>query len=126
MMQIDKIVSIAFVIILTVALGYIALLKSDIRSLEAKIDKEKSAKIIESQNLQQCSRELEALNERIDAERSDYEAKIKEYKATLQQKPKVRYKTIYKTITKEQKSDDCEDIKSVLDSVRSLDTELLR
>ena len=125
MMHIDKIVSIAFVLMLTAALGYIALLKSDIRSLEAKIDKEKSAKIIESQNLQQCARELEALNERIDAERSDYEAKIKHYKATLKQKPKVRYKVIYQ-ISKEKKSDECEDIKAVLDGVRSIPFDSLR
>ena len=125
MMQIDKIISIAFVLMLTAALGYIALLKSDIRSLEAKIDKEKSAKIIESQNLQQCSRELEALNERIDAERSDYEAKIRRYEATLRQKPKVRYKVIYQ-ISKEKKSDECEDIKAVLDGVRSIPFDSLR
>lgn len=124
-MQIDKIVNIAFILLLTAALGYIAMLKSDIRSLHEQIDKAKSAKIIESQNLQQCSRELQALNDRIDAERSDYEAKIKHYEATLKQKPKVRYKVIYK-ISKEKKSDECEDIKAMLDGVRNTPFDSLR
>ncbi len=125
-MQIDRIVTAVLLVVIIVALGYIAVLKSDIRALYASIDKAKSAKIIESQNLQQCSRELEALNERIEEQRSSYEDKIKNYETTLKQKPKIRYRTIYKTIIKEQKSDECEDIKSVLDSVRNTPFSRLR
>jgi len=125
MLSLDKTINIIFMIVLIAALGYIAILKSDIRSLYAQIGKERSKKIIESQNLQQCSRELETMNERIDAQRNDYESKLQRYKAKLKQKPKVRYKVIYR-ISEEKKSDECKDIKAILDSVRSIPFSSLR
>ena len=125
MISIDRIAGAIMMIVILFAAGYIAILKGDIRSLHSKIDKAKSEKIIESQNLQQCSRELQALNDRIEQERSDYRSRVEHYEAMLKQKPKVRYKVIYRTI-QEKKSDECEDIKAMLDGVRHTSFDSLR
>ena len=96
-MGMDRAVGIVLVVAILSLLGYVSVLKNDIRTLNEKLDNERSLKIIESQNLHQCTRELETTNEQIEAQRNNYQEKLESYKKKLKQKPKVRYKTIYKT-----------------------------
>ena len=104
---------------------YIFSLKQDIASLKKEINRLSAETIISSQNLELCHNQIEKQNRLIEMQEKDYSIRLEEYKKKLKQKKKVRYKVIYQTIG-EKKSDDCEDIKTMLDGIRTIDINSLR
>ena len=85
------------------------LLKTENKLLEATINNSK------------CKDSLSNQNSLIVSQKIDYNTKLKAFR---EMPPKIRYEVIYKT-TKEVKSNECEDIKSSLDDIRSLDLDKL-
>lgn len=98
---------------------YISGLKSDIKDLKItvletqnKLVNEKRQSNLYRTTLEKQSKQIEQL----EAHTKLANAKLKKWKA---QPPKVRYEVIYKN--REVKSNDCKDIKSTIDSIRSID-----
>lgn len=88
-------------------------LKSDITELEAKI-------VVADTNTYQCKSSLKDQNDHIAKLSLDYELANAEYHKLLNQPPEVRFKTIYKEIPSiGVKSDECQDIKNLLDDIRN-------
>ena len=105
--------------------AYIYMLKTEISTLQSKLDKERADSVISAQNIELCNEQIYKQNNMFEQQKKKYEDKLSEYKKRLKQNKKVRYKVIYKTIG-EKKSDDCEDIKTMLDGIRTIDTDSLR
>lgn len=98
---------------------YISGLKSDIKDLKItmletqnKLVNEKRQSTLFRTTLENQSKQIELL--KVNTKLAN--TKLQKWKA---QPPKVRYKVIYKN--REVKSNDCKDIKSTIDSIRSID-----
>jgi len=102
---------------------YIYSLKVQISTLSTDLLKSKVALVNEKRQSELYKAILDKQTSEIEALRIDNGTalqKLEEWKS----KPKeVKYKTLYKTIykTKVVKSDDCKDIKYMVDSIRSID-----
>ena len=110
-------------IVLVACLGlwyYIYSLKSDINDLQfqvSTIQTKLANKNLEVERLENSLNKQSALVEALEVDRNSSLTKLQEWK----NKPaEVRYKTIYKTIYKEGvvKSNECKDIKSMLNDVK--------
>lgn len=111
------------VIVLLIYFGYqeykIDRLKLDKKQLILDIDRLKLDKLLKEEEAQKCFKAIENQNKEIEfveRMRADALADLEKWK---NKPPKVRYEVIYKTIG--EPSDECNDTKSVLDAVRSLD-----
>lgn len=94
-------------------------LKTDVSSLKTSLAySEVSVTKLEESN-RELSRSILVQNEAIDEMAIDKYKAYAEYAEWKAKPADVRYEVIYKT--REVKSDDCEDIKSVLDSSKSID-----
>ena len=98
---------------------YISGLKSDIKDLKItvletqnKLVNEKRQSSLYKTTLEKQSKQIEQL----EAHTKLAKAKLKKWKS---KPPDIKYKVIYKT--REIKSNDCKDIKSTIDSIRSID-----
>ena len=98
---------------------YISGLKSDIKDLKItvletqnKLVNEKRQSSLYKTTLEKQSKQIEQL----EAHTKIAKAKLKKWKS---KPPDIKYKVIYKT--REIKSNDCKDIKSTIDSIRSID-----
>jgi len=98
---------------------YISGLKSDIKDLKItvletqnKLVNEKRQSSLYRTTLEKQSKQIEQL----EAHTKIAKAKLKKWKS---KPPDIKYKVIYKT--REIKSNDCKDIKSTIDSIRSID-----
>jgi hypothetical protein len=121
-------VGIGVIILLIVGLYvYVATLKSQISDLnntllttKVELAAEQRQSVLYKSVLEQQNREIEDLM--IDGA----EART-ELEAWQERPPEVRYKTLYKTIykTKEVKSNECKDIKELIDNVRAIDYDSL-
>ena len=115
----SKYVLIAVVLMI---IAYIAVLRNTINGLEHKVEKLSAESVISKQNLELCNTQLEKQNTLIEQQKQVYTKKVEEYKKLKKAPKKIRYKTIYKTIyktKKEKASNDCKDIKNVLDTINN-------
>jgi hypothetical protein len=103
---------------------YVHNLKSLIDSLEDKISQMKTTMIYKKLEKERLENTIVSQNKSIELLRaSDDEARAKLAK-WKQLPPKVRYKVVYRD--KEVKSNDCKDIKNVIDAVRDFDISRLQ
>ena len=88
--------------------------------LENKVNELESKLVVCNTNRYQLESAVKSQNDKIEQYRVDIEAKKEEYEKLLGKEPEIRYKTVYKSVPNiEVKSDECEDIKKLLDSIRN-------
>lgn len=100
--------------------AYMFILSQKVDSLESSLQSSQVKVLTGEVNLRTCKASLTKQNEKFESLSADYDnarSAVEHWKA----KPaEVRYKYIYKTIGKV-KSNECNDTKSMLDSVRNID-----
>lgn len=105
-------------VIVAMGIGMLGLWIDNSR-LESKVNELESALVVCNTNKYQLESAVKSQNDKIEQYRVDIEAKKEEYEKLLGQEPEIRYKTVYKSVPNiEVKSDECEDIKKLLDSIR--------
>lgn len=88
--------------------------------LESKVNELESELGVCSTNRYQLESAVKSQNDKIDQYRVDIEAKKEEYEKLLGQEPEIRYKTVYEKVPNiEVKSDECKDIKKLIDNIRN-------
>lgn len=111
---ISKFYNIIIVILATILIIFsidIYFLKLNKESLIKELnDKNSKIVLLESNNISLKS-SIKDQNEKIEANKNDYDSKIKQYEQWKNQPAEVKYKYI----TKEVKSNECEDIKKSID-----------
>ena len=108
--------------IILIIITYITMLRSTVGRLENRIEELSAESIVSRQNLELCNMQLEKQNMLIEQQKQKYIKKVEEYEELKKVPKKVRYKTIYKTIyktKKEKASNECKDVKSVLDAINN-------
>ena len=114
---------IAAVVAIVVAFGslfwHIENQKDVIASLEKTIAEQNAEAAIAELEVSECLASVTTQNEKLEGMRIDYEQRIKMLEARKQLPASVRYEVVYKeTPTMEVESDECEDIKILLDTIR--------
>jgi len=106
--------------LIALLVGIIALMYYQNTQLDKEIVKANSKAYIQQKSINECKDTIDTQNDSIEALAIDYEHNFNKLQE-LQNKPdKIRYKVIYKEIpTIEVKSNECEDIKTLLDDIRS-------
>lgn len=122
---ISKFYNIIIVILATLLIAFsidIYFLKLNRESLIKELnDKNSKIVLLESNNIS-LKASIEVQNKKIEANKNDYDSKIKQYEKWKNQPAEIKYKYI----TKEVKSNECEDIKkSIDDSINRLNNNRL-
>lgn len=105
--------------VVAMLLVYIFILRSQVESLELDVNNIKLEKALVTANLGVYQGALKRVNQIIEYNRVDYEANTAKLKKWHEENPTIKYKTIIKI--REVKSNDCKDVKSVIDSVSVID-----
>lgn len=88
-------------------------LSSQIDDLQAKL-------VVSQTNEYTMTKTVQSQNEQINKVKVDLENKTAEYVRLLNQPPEIRYEVVYKKVpTIEVKSDECADIKKLIDDIRA-------
>ena len=110
------------IIVVFVLLGLVARFTySNMQNKIAKLEKEKlelnSLLVVEKANNITAKSIIENQNRAIDSQKVEYSEKLQELEDWKNQSPEVKYKEVIKY--KEVKSNECEDIKNIINSIRS-------
>jgi len=117
-------ISIITLLITTITIGgiYIKIQSAEIQILQDNLMKKEIDLSNERANNVTLRSSIKDQNEKIEANKNDYDSKIKQYEQWKNQPAEVKYKYI----TKEVKSNECEDIKrSIDDSIDRLNNNRL-
>ena len=73
-------------------------------------------------NYNTCRTAIDTSNKKYDKLKADYNKSVTEFNNWKKRPPKIKYKYVYKTITKDVNvtRDDCEDVRNVIGNVRLL------
>jgi uncharacterized membrane protein len=106
-------ISIIALLITTITIGgiYIKIQSAEIQILQDNLMKKEIDLSNERANNVTLRSSIKDQNEKIEANKNDYDSKIKQYEQWKNQPAEVKYKYI----TKEVKSNECEDIKKSID-----------
>lgn len=115
----DKIVLVAGVVC-TMLAGIAVYLYIGNLQLEAKVSSLEGDLVVAKTNNAAVKAALDKQNEKIADMEIDLESRKAKYQELLNQPPEIRYKTVYKKVPSiEVKSDECEEIKKLIDGIRS-------
>ena len=115
----DKIVLVAGVIC-TVLAGIVVYLYIGNLRLEAKVSGLESDLVVCKTNNVTVKSALDKQNEKIASMEIDLEERNAKYQELLNQPPEIRYEVVYKKVPSiEVKSDECKEIKKLIDDIRS-------
>ena len=115
----DKIVLIAGVVCTVLAVLVVYLYIGNLR-LEAKVSDLESDLVVCKTNNTAIKSALDKQNETISNMEIALEERNIKYQTLLNQPPEIRYKTVYEKVPSiEVKSDECEEIKKLVDGIRS-------
>lgn len=89
-----------------------------IQGLKAALAEEQTARVVAEANAASLRGAVEEQNKRIEALRVDKEANERALEEWRSKKPEVRYKTVVEHVNIGVKSDECEDIKNMLDGIK--------
>ena len=106
-----------FITILAIQSLYIKILSSQVENLNSKLSKTESLLALEKANNINLSASIEAQNNKIELIKNDYDSKNKEFEQSKQKQEEIKYKEIIKKI--EVKSNECKDIKIIIDDIRN-------
>ena len=111
--------AVALVVAFVSLFWYIENQKDVIASLEKKIAEQNADAALLELEKSECRAAVKVQNETLMSMRGEYEKRKKELEARKQLPASVRYEVIYKeNPTMEVESDECKDIKNLLDSIR--------
>ena len=99
--------------------GYVAYLNIKVGNLEHEVEQLKVKRALLQANANVCKSALDKCNSHVEDLRIEYTKSVTELDEWRTQKPEVKY--IYIDKIREVKSDDCEDVSSVLNVVRDID-----
>lgn len=106
-----------FITILAIQSLYIKTLSSQVENLNSKLSKTESLLALEKANNINLSASIQAQNNKIELIKNDYDSKNKEFEQWKQKPAEIKYKEIIKKI--EVKSNECKDIKIIIDDIRN-------
>jgi len=108
------IIFIGALLLTTIAIGgiYIKIQSAEIQILQNDLTQKEIELSNEKANNTTLRATIKDQNEKVEANRNDYDSKIKQYEQWKNQPPEVKYKYI----TKEVRSNECEDIKKSIDN----------
>lgn len=105
-------------VVCTVLAGIVVYLYISNLRLEAKVSGLETDLVVCSTNNVAIKTALDRQNEKISSMEIDIEDRKAKYQELLNQPPEIRYKTVYEKVPNiEVKSDECEDIKKLIDSI---------
>ncbi len=88
--------------------------------LETKIAQLETSLVVCNTNKLAVENALSSQNEKVEAMRVDNEVALKMYKELVEKPPEIRYEVVYKKVpTIGVKSDECEEIKKLVDDIRN-------
>jgi len=102
---------------------YINMLNKKIYKLERDKASLEQSLLVANFSASMCKEEIEYQNEKLNSIRADYNMTIQQLQSWKEKPVKIKY--VYKNIIKEIQSDECEDIKSVIDATRTIDYGIL-
>lgn len=114
----SKIILIGIVIIIFVIGGvYTRFLQSELEKVQSEYSEQGKELAIEKANNTTLKATLESQNKAIDSQKVELAERLQELEEWKNQPPEIKYKEVIKY--REVKSNECEDIKNVIDSMRS-------
>ena len=88
--------------------------------LETKVAQLETSLVVCNTNKLTIENALSSQNERVEAMRVDNEIALKKYQEVIEKPPEIRYEVVYKKVaTIGVKSDECEEIKKLVDDIRN-------
>ena len=88
--------------------------------LETKVAQLETSLVVCSTNKLAVENALSSQNEKVEAMRVDNEVALKKYQELVEKPPEIRYEVVYKKVpTIGVKSDECEEIKKLVDDIRN-------
>ena len=88
--------------------------------LETKVSQLETSLVVCNTNKLVVENALSSQNEKVEAMRVDNEAALKKYQELAEKPPEIRYEVVYKKVpTIGVKSDECEEIKKLVDDIRN-------
>lgn len=88
--------------------------------LETKVAELETSLVICNTNKVAVENALASQNDKVEAMRADSEAALRKYQELAEKPPEIRYEVVYKKVpTIGGKSDECEEIKKLVDDIRS-------
>ena len=88
--------------------------------LETKVAQLETSLVVCSTNKLAVENALSSQNEKVEAMRVDNEVALKMYQELVEKPPEIRYEGVYKKVpTIGVKSDECEEIKKLVDDIRN-------
>ena len=97
--------------------AYTYFIKSELEKVQAKFSEQGKELAIEKANNTVIKATIESQNKAIDSQKVELAEKLQELEDWKNQSPEIKYKEVIKY--REVKSNECEDIKNVIDSMRS-------
>lgn len=114
----SKLLLVGFVVIVFLIGGaYNYFLKSELEKVQAEFSEQGKELAVEKANNATAKAIIEKQNLLVELNKTDYENNLKEYQNWKDKPPEVKYKEVIKY--KEVKSNECQDIKNIINSIRS-------
>jgi hypothetical protein len=108
-------------VITIIILGIFSYMKLEINHLTSSVASLQKEVQLRQTNLNMCKASRDVQTREIESMRMNYEGAILKYNKLLNAKPKVHYKTIYKTIIKDVNisKGDCTNVKKLINNIRN-------
>lgn len=114
----SKLLLVGFIVIVFLIGGvYNYFLKSELEKVQAEFSEQGKELAVEKANNATAKAIIEKQNLLVELNKTDYENNLKEYQNWKDKPPEVKYKEVIKY--KEVKSNECQDIKNIINSIRS-------
>lgn len=113
----NMIIILFIITIISIAANYVWNLKSNIKQLNEKLTLTETKLIQEKANSQTLTGAIVSQNNEIEKHKVNYEANLTELEKWKNQPAEIKYKDVIKY--KEVKSNECKDIKMVINNIRS-------
>jgi len=118
--MLDKIERVGIGVLAIIAIVTVAMYENNISTLKDRLQELQIESLEYQKENAVCKAAIEDQNAALDTIRQDYKSQSEEFRMWKEQPHHVKYKTIYKNIILEVKSNECEDIKNSIDAVRAI------
>lgn len=108
---------VAVTIVFLIGGAYTYFIKSELKKVQAEFSEQGKELAIEKANNTVIKATIESQNKAIDSQKVELAEKLQELEDWKNQPPEIKYKEVIKY--REVKSNECEDIKNVINSIRS-------
>ena len=108
---------VAVTIVFLIGGAYTYFIKSELEKVQAEFSEQGKELAIEKANSITAKATIESQNNAIESQKVEYSEKLQELEDWKNQPPEVKYKEVIKY--REVKSNECEDIKNIINNIRS-------